>query len=376
MRRGTWRAALLAFLVSRAAFFAMIVLVSNIQFESKEYNGQIWKTWIEIHSGAIGPLVAKTVMTGDAWWYRSVAVDGYERTPFVAKQANWAFFPMFPWIVRAARITGDYAYDATIVSNLAFLGALLLLGAVATRAGIAADDAERAIWYLALFPTSYFFSMPLTESLFLLLSLGAVYAALRDRWWAAGLLGGLAAVTRVNGVLLLVPLAIFCWQRARRQLPWLLLIPAGTGAFMFMLHRITGNALAFRDVQSQWGRTVSPPWSAFFEYFRDPSTVSVPWNFVLFNCLVALALLATGIYLLIRREWAFGAYALVATLLPLISGSLQSMARYALVVFPFFLLLGMLGRRPAVDRVILAVSAALFGWFIALMALKVDFALA
>ena len=52
------------------------------------------------------------------------------------------------------------------------------------------------------------------------------------------------------------------------------------------------------------------------------------------------------------------------------------MARYAAVVFPLFIALALLGRRAAADRVIVAVSIALFGWLVALLTLRVDFALA
>src|SRR6185436_12327065 len=108
-----------------------------------------------------------------------------------------------PLAVRYLRVTGNFALDGVLLSNAAFLGSLLVLGAVSIRSGLTPEEAERAQWYAAFFPTSYFLSLPLTESLFLLLSLAAVWCLLAARLPAAGVLGALAAATRIQGLLLL-----------------------------------------------------------------------------------------------------------------------------------------------------------------------------
>jgi hypothetical protein len=46
------------------------------------------------------------------------------------------------------------------------------------------------------------------------------------------------------------------------------------------------------------------------------------------------------------------------------------------VVFPLFLVLAIAGRRSLVDRVVLATNILILGWLIAMMTLRVDFALA
>jgi hypothetical protein len=64
---------------------------------------------------------------------------------------------------------------------------------------------------------------------------------------------------------------------------------------------------------------------------------------------------AAGLWLLRRRETrALGIWALVSLVPVLLSGTLLSSVRFATVVFPAFLALGMLGRRVAVDRAIVA----------------------
>ena len=69
------------------------------------------------------------------------------------------------------------------------------------------EIAGRAVWLLAIFPTSVFFTTLYTESLFLMTSVAAFYYARRSRWALAGIWGLLASLTRVTGLLLLLPLA-------------------------------------------------------------------------------------------------------------------------------------------------------------------------
>jgi hypothetical protein len=373
------RAALLAFFLSRALFFAIVIAGSQTAFVQKVYSNSAWETRIELSAQRFWPELQRMVLIGDGWWYRSVATRGYDERPFdPSVEANWAFFPLYPLVVRIFRITGEFAADGLIVSNLALLGALLLLGRVATLAGVTADDAARATFYAAFFPTSYFFSLPQTESLFLLLTLAAFYFALRERWWAAGLFGGLAALTRVTGILLLPALLALAFERrskARAALLWLALIPAGLGLFMLHLQRLTGNAFAFAGIQARWGRAASLFWRPIVDYFACPWCISAPWNLKVLNLAAALLLLAAGVTFLVQRRWSFAVLTLGTVLLALSAGSLQSIARYVLTVFPLFLWLAARGRGVAADWIITAISMTLFGCMVALFALRLDFAL-
>ena len=61
---------------------------------------------------------------------------------------------------------------------------------------------------VAFCPVSFFLSAVYTESLFLALSVGSIYAARRERWLLCGVLGFLAAISRNGGVALILPTAI------------------------------------------------------------------------------------------------------------------------------------------------------------------------
>jgi len=118
------------------------------------------------------------------------------------------FFPLYPWLVAAVRfVVPDVLLSAFVVSGIASL----LVGPLLYRL-VKADEGPdiglRAVWFLLVFPTAYFLHIGYTESLFLALVLGSFLAARTNRWWLAGILGGLAALTRINGLILLPALMV------------------------------------------------------------------------------------------------------------------------------------------------------------------------
>lgn len=370
--RAILRTALLAFLLSRGFLFLMLIAGSQIAFLGKGYSHSVWETRVDLRQERVVPELIRVGMVGDSWFYRTIALDGYD-----ARSA--AFFPLYPFLVRIFAISGKFALDAMLLSNIAFAVALPLFGALVVRMGLSIEDAQRSMFYLAFFPTSYFFSLPMTESLFLALSIAAFLAGHHGKWWLAGLCGGLAALTRAPGLLLLLPLTILFFEQRempRLRIAWLALIPAGTATFMLVLQQTLGDPLAFIHAQRNWGRGASGFWTPIVAFFGSPATWSTPWNPIVLNVAAALLLFAAAAVLLAQKRWSLGAYTLVSVLLPLSSGSTQSLARYAAVVFPLFIAMSIAGRRPSVDRAFLVLSATLLGWMIAFVVMRVDFALA
>ena len=93
--------------------------------------------------------------------------------------------------------------------------------------------ARMALIALVAFPSAFSFMALYTESLFLLLGVAALYCGRRDRWALAGLFCGLAALCRVPGAMLVIPLGVRWlmvhrreWRRRWSDVPWLALGPA------------------------------------------------------------------------------------------------------------------------------------------------------
>src|SRR5215204_6144045 len=191
----------------------------------------------------------------DAPHYLDLARTGYVPT---GVEARWiVFFPLYPWLVRAAAVVlRDELLAAFFVSGLASVAAGLLLYRLARADGEAEEVARGAVFYLLVFPTAYFLHIGYNESLFLALVLGAFLAARARCWWAAGLLGGLPA------------LAFEAWEeyrsagrRARAEWLWLLLVGAGFGVYLFINWWVLGDPRAFLKMQGEhWFKSPTWPW--------------------------------------------------------------------------------------------------------------------
>lgn len=368
------RSALFAFGLTRLLILLVFILTTNFEIPIPPQTAGDYKNPnIVIHKESVRPRLAELAGYGDGGWYMGIARDGYERRPFDAEeQHNWAFFPLYPLLLRlVSNITSGMALTGMALSSLLLLPALVLLYKLTISFGYDEATADRAVFYLAAFPVSYFFSLPMTESLFLLLTVGSFYAARRERWWTAGVLGALASATRVTGVVLLPVLCVLYWQqhrgRPRADVLKLLLIPLGLLSFMYFLDVITGDALAFRHVLGRWGRESGFFLRPLFEFLRHPQEISMSWDFRLLNFTASVVALACGVVLAKRREWALSLYVLAGIVIPLSSQLLQSHARYVMVVFPIFIVLAIWGRHPRVDQLIrtafvtlLALMSALF----------------
>jgi len=154
-------------------------------------------------TGSSWHLAVTSFERADGLWFLRIADGGYG-----ADDGSAAFFPLFPLAVRVLSfVLGGHPLAAgLLLSNLAFLGALIALYFLTARE-LSVPAARTTVLLLAVFPTSFFFLAPMSESLFLLLAVLS-FAAARRRWWLpAGAFGALAAATRVVGIVLVAALA-------------------------------------------------------------------------------------------------------------------------------------------------------------------------
>lgn len=362
------RAAVFAFALSRALVLALFVLTGLTQVVPEPNFPGHEDVTVSARRAQVARVLRQVVTTADVNWYTGIANEGYERRAFNADvPRNWAFFPLYPLLLRlASTLTGELALTGVAISHLFFFVALVLLHRTCLAFGLDEGDADRSLYYLAFFPVSYFFSLPLTESLFLMLTVGSILSAKRGRWWTAGALGALASATRTTGVLLLPVLFVLYWQehglprRLRADMLAPLVVPAGLVAFMLYLYAITGNAFAFKDAMSAWGREAGFFLRPLYDYLRQPWLIAAHWDFRLLNFAAAATVIVCGAVLIKRREYALATYTLLSALVALSSALLQSQARYAMVVFPVYMVLARAGRWPRVDQTLRAVFLVLF----------------
>ena len=116
----------------------------------------------------------------DASHYLKLAERGY--TGIGPDRVSLVFYPLYPWLVQAVMfVTSNVSLAAFIVSGVAAIAAALLLKRLA-RFDHGEEIARASVWFLLVFPTSYFLHIAYTESLFLALTLGCFVAARSNRW--------------------------------------------------------------------------------------------------------------------------------------------------------------------------------------------------
>jgi len=201
----------------------------------------------------------------DGAWYIAIATRGYANHGFPTDPlAATAFFPLYPVLIRLGWLLTDEPAVVGVAISLACLLAALVFVYRVAEAGWGSRVAEAAVLCLALFPTSFYFNAVYTESLFLALSAGAVWAVRCHKRLLLGCaLAGLASATRNVGVLLLVPLG-YTWLSERRRYRWqglaLALVPAGLACYMAYLALQFGDPLIFQQQQAQhWERQLTSP---------------------------------------------------------------------------------------------------------------------
>jgi hypothetical protein len=274
-----------------------------------------------------GVTVRQRLLVWDAGWFLRVAVDGYPHAYTYdgngQLQGNeLAFFPVYPMLIRGVSALGIEAPSAAlVVSWLASIGAAIALHLLGTTL-----HDRRAGWALVAIccsaPVAVVFSMAYSEGIFLAFVAGMLVAAHRRVWWAAGLLGLSAALTRPTGAaaaLALAVAAILAVRESRRgawrPLAAAAVALAGVPLFLAWVGLRVGDPFA-------WFRIQTAGWGTSFDYgastveFLDRTLSAGDGWIPMSVALILLVALAAAGVALARRPWLpLAVYGVVAMVL-------------------------------------------------------------
>ena len=174
---------------------------------------------------------------------------------FSIEDGSAAFHPLLPLLAKPIfYLTGSPLFALLFVSTVAALALYFCFYRLA-RLDLENDEvAWRATLLFVVFPLSYVFYAPYTESTFLLFAVLLFYFARKRRWVLAGLCGALATLSRQQGLFLTVPLVMELWSaKERKPLVYssVLLIPIAYG--LWVLYRTFALADSYPDLSSVQG---------------------------------------------------------------------------------------------------------------------------
>ena len=322
---------------------------------------------------ALGRMIRERLMApGDAVRYLDIAQNGYVRSGENA--INLVFYPLYPFLMRVfSFLSGDMALTGVILSQACYGAAAIVLYELICLDGNK-KDGWLGVMLLTLYPFSMFAMGVFTEGLFLLLTLGCLYALRRGNFLAAGIVGFLAALCRTQGVLLFIP-AVYEWITGRfsgekSKAKWtdagILLIPLGLAVYLLINYVLHGNPLKFLEFEagepwyqtSEWiSRNIALQWQLAHEYDGLQWVIYYPQVALYF---AALGVLFFGIKQKTRISFVLygGAY-LGFTYL---SGWMISGGRYMLCCVPLLMILSRIQRERARQSLLLLFTLLFFAY--------------
>jgi hypothetical protein len=349
-RRGRIGEALAAWVVARllvAASFAVAESVGSVLHV---------RGLRHLHQGLVS-------WDGSTYW--AIAHDGYR----AVGASGLRFLPLYPLLGRllAWPIGGRDGLTLVLVTNLAALVAMVLLGRLVEEETQDVDLARRSVWLLALFPAGAAMVLADAVPIVLVTSLLMFLWMRRDRWWWVAGAGLVAGLTRPTAVLLVVPVAIEAVVTARGQDSFVGRRVAVEGRVAAVASPIVGGLAYLFWVGGQFGDWLAPVSAQRRARggFQDPFTRLYDGVHLMVtksqldapNVLMGLGLIVLLIVAIRTQRASWWAYALVTLAVALSARDLASIGREGLVAFPFTVALARLGEDERAMWVIVALSA-------------------
>lgn len=321
-------------------------------------------------------------------------------------RVSYAFFPFYPILIRLLAIPlsllqlnpiANATLAGVIISALGLLGAMVALYDL-TYEKLGEDGAMRTVFYLLIFPTSFYFVQVYTEGLFAGLAFGCLAMLRRKHLLLAALLSGAATLTSTVGVMLLIPMAI-TWitthewyaldlewdQLYFKRPPWRPIwhaLLAFTPLLVYLIWKFSYYGAMFDYVETfYFGRTPLDIGQGFYRWADTLYMVVIghavgrpdllaPGGFGVNNS-IELVCSALGFITILRALKTYPEvawFSLAAFLASWVTGP-PGFHRYMLVAAPaVFITLASWGKNPTFDRVWTIISLLLMGFLAMLYA--------
>ena len=307
--------------------------------------------------------------------------DGIER------KYAYRHWPLFPWLLKALApvVKDNYLAAGVLIANLFFFLYGIFFYKLA-RQYLSEEASLLGLCLALIHPGAYALTAVYNEPLFLFSVCACFYYLKKDRFFLAGLFGGLASMTRIEAALVYVPII---YEYFRKSLPenaglfamftadnlktgftrlwreprvlWLLLVPLGSLAVLAYFKMVSGNAFIFVQVHeaNAYGHFGFPWQMLYATYLKGADTYlkELPLHFLLLLVIV----------LSFRKiDWSLWVWMAAFWLFYTTNGN-HSYLRYQVMAAPMFLALaGLLDKRPVMKYLYLIGSAGAMAFFAAM----------
>jgi hypothetical protein len=268
-----WLIPLAIFVLTRIVSGLLIMFVARDQISASQLPAHMpMPTLVD------PPSYLHVIANWDGQWYRHIAAHGYPRglpiSHGVVQQSAWAFYPLFPALLRLAMLSGmSFGYAASLVSVVCGALASCLLYRMLEE-GSGRFTAALTVLALCVTAASPILQAAYTESLALMLLLVALLALQQQRYALYGVAGVLLSLSRA----IAPPLALVAagTYLARRRSPHFfpreerrrlfvsgLLVAASSLAWPMAVGIYTGHATAYVETQAAWATVAgneAKPW--------------------------------------------------------------------------------------------------------------------
>jgi hypothetical protein len=324
-------------------------------------------------------------------WYRWDTLNYLQiaRFGYSADLLNTVWPPLYPLLIRVvALIVPNPMLAALVVSSLAAFFAFYLLYLLVAQ-NWNEETARKTLLFTAIFPTAFFLVAGYSESVFLCLAIASLLALTHKHWIWSGIFAALASLTRVQGVLLMIPFAweAYCWLRETRPVIVKRLLPVLAGCGIIPLAYIgyavyvnygLGSSWPLQSLESGWPVHFDWPWTGIWTsivnlIFPASSPGVYAGNILseLVMSLLAIILLIVGWRKLPGSYLLYAWPLLISAISKVTENNLMvSMPRYVLTIFPIFIVLALILRKKGFTLAWFGFSAALQMFFLSLFYLR------
>jgi hypothetical protein len=312
----------------------------------------------------------------DGAWYTQIVLFGYPAgsNPL---SGNWAFFPLYPFLMRVfgtpfyglMSSTEAVLLSGFLISNVLFFVSLFLFYHVTKIIFSKNSFALISTVFFAFWPGALFYSTVYSESLFMTFALGAFFLLEKGKSGKSAVLGFFAALTRSNGLLVLIPFVYNGLQTRKYRtaffqaiviaLPYLLFNVYGyfsTGLFPvreIVYNHIWGaSRLTLTQVTSyQIGYT------GLFSF--EAVLILLPFIWFLLTEKVPIRDFVRGL-VGERKDLKYWAFSIYLLLMLLFYSDPQNLHRYALPVLPLYWVSALVwGKYKKIGKVLLVISTVI-----------------